>query len=176
MKYFFTGLLLLLFATIATMLPLRPGLKGLSRQFMHQRIEDLRQEGSVANILISDCDIPANAWEGADEFRLNGALYDVVSVSVVNGASYYHCLSDDAEVAAEQTADNLVCNIAVPDPASRHTKLANALMDWLSQLFYESHSWQQSGPAFERAPIVASAPIDVLLARAPAPGLKPPQC
>ena len=168
--------MLLLFAAIATMLPLRPGLKGLSRQIMHQRIAEVKAGRGTQIILISSEAIPANAWEGDEEFRLNGKRYDVAAVCTVQGIQYYRCLSDDVEVAAEETADNLVRDIAAPNPASRQSKLSNALMDWLSQLFYEPHSWQQAGLAFGNATIAISAPINDVPEPMLVPGLKPPQC
>ncbi len=136
MKYVIIIPLMLLLAALATFVPLRPGLKELAREMMRERITE---EGIAdeATELIAAADIPQDAWEGDDEFRLNGHLFDVASVVYINGQKAFHCFSDDAELNAEVAADELVASLASPAPATPRGRLAKELADWLQHLFYE---------------------------------------
>lgn len=56
------------------------------------------------------------------EFKFEGELYDIVSVEIHNGTTYYFCINDKAETALEVKIDNLLENQADHLPFSDHSK------------------------------------------------------
>jgi hypothetical protein len=140
-------LLLILFGALATMLPLRPAFREIARELSHKR-------RNAHTHLIAASAIPANAWEADDEFRMDGRLYDVIGASTQDGCKYYRCVADEAELSAEASADNLVRELAVPNPSSQQGKIARALADWLSHLFCEQEIRWQCGDVSEIAAVI----------------------
>jgi hypothetical protein len=165
---------MLLFACLATMLPLRPGFKHMARELMQSRRTTARTD-TVGTVLIADAAIPANAWETEDEFRLNGGLYDVVDVTYKAGIKHYRCLSDELEVSAEKDADKLVADMVVPHPRTPQGRIAKSLADWLSHLFYEAPVWQSTSIASSGDRLFASAPIPPLPKTSVASAGQPPE-
>lgn len=132
------------------MLPIRPGFRELARRVMEDRIE---QREGAETIAIAASSVKSDIWEDEREFRLDGRLYDVVSVSYTDGKKYYQCYSDELEVSAEKEADNLVSEIIAAKPASPQGKVARALADWLNDLYHTQTPLLRlhSGPLAETA-------------------------
>lgn len=125
---------------LTAMLPMRPFYKSIARRVMHQRIEKHLRRASrpEQELLIAEEEIPAQAWEKRDEFRLGVNMYDVVGVRYTAGKKYYRCLIDKLERQAERAAEALVQDMAAPSPHTPKGKLGKAFSDWLQGLFYES--------------------------------------
>lgn len=70
-------------------------------------------------------------WEHEDEFRLNGALYDVAKVTVDSlGISHYHCREDVLETALEARCDTLALSPAPSGEQCLHARFSSLSFDW----------------------------------------------
>ncbi|MEO6831184.1 MAG: hypothetical protein ABI378_02935 [Chitinophagaceae bacterium] len=75
---------------------------------MHEKLK--RQENKI---VFSEADLKNAIWEHADEFRLNGAMYDVAKVTITaNGERHFHCVQDKLESHLEER-----CNETGMSPA-----------------------------------------------------------
>lgn len=163
-KYVVTIVLLLLFAVLAMMLPLRPGFKEIARAHMRFELRDFKTGKCTEHLIFIAADmVPGNAWATDDEFRLNHRLYDVLDIRYQSGKKFYRCLADDAEVTAEEKADELTQDLAVPSPSGQANRLAKSLADWLSHLFYEPAARYHQGLdcVFQKKQFVTASEFDL---------------
>ena len=74
-------------------------------------------------------------WEEeGDEFRLNGAMYDVIEKKIKGNRLLVRCISDKDE-------DNIIRKIEALNRGSRHKKTeALKLQQWLSLLLFNQHN------------------------------------
>lgn len=158
----FSGCILLLFiGGLACLAPFRFAYRQVAKTAAKKRLHSV---GNYADTLIDADGHIGLIWEDVGELRLNGILYDLRGIEYHDGHTYYRCLRDLPEMAAEQEADELTL-ILLGHPSSSNEKLVKALGDWLSELYCNPpFCWQlcsshvSSAASFESIGPAPSAP------------------
>jgi hypothetical protein len=176
-KYIFVIPLMMLMVALAAMLPVRPLYKELARTMMKGRIDKHMRQKSAQHVevLVASEDIPAKAWEGKEEFRIGGRMYDVIGVSYRDSKKYYRCLHDEVEVNAERAADELVIDLGSTNPHTPQGKLAKALADWLSGLYFEPIEMYQQQTIAAGKPVYGIAPMSQIAEPFVGSMMRPPE-
>ena len=127
-------LLLLLLASLASVIPMRYGLRKVAKVLIQEK---LRQEQN--QIIFSEEELLLANWENSREFSLNGSIYDVAKMSRdSNGRKLFHCVRDELEWRLLLRSTPELAPIAKGDCALRSTQFV-PLFDW----FKEPLFWQE---------------------------------
>ena len=95
--------------------PVQWALREMAKEYMKSFIQQGGPcDGSVTSLSFplanGEVTDPRFAWDGDDEFSFDGAMYDVLSREVKNGAITFHCIGDQKEtslLAISKTIDQV---------------------------------------------------------------------